>query len=218
MSTLRDLGNEHFKAGKYKEAEQLYTEAILGHSRADPKVFSNRALTRIRLQDWTGAEQDARKAIELHGPKNNAAMKSHYYLAQALLAMRHVGEALEEAKYAYSICLQTNDPSSETLSQFILRTKQAQWQTRETARLREMNDTLATVEGLLEDKLEKDIADLERAFLNSEIGETSRNEDRSLLEKEAEERRRNIRNALRDTEKPETVERVRYTADGVAPS
>jgi hypothetical protein len=27
MSALRDLGNEHFKAGKFKEAEQLYTEA-----------------------------------------------------------------------------------------------------------------------------------------------------------------------------------------------
>lgn len=27
MSTLRDLGNEHFKAGQFKEAEQLYTEA-----------------------------------------------------------------------------------------------------------------------------------------------------------------------------------------------
>lgn len=82
-------------------------------------------------------------------------MKSRYYLAQALLAMRHVGEALEEAKEAYRICLQTNDSSSDILSQFILRTKQAQWQSRETARLREMNDTLAMVEGMLEDKLEK---------------------------------------------------------------
>ena len=27
MSALKDLGNEHFKAGKFKEAEQLYTEA-----------------------------------------------------------------------------------------------------------------------------------------------------------------------------------------------
>lgn len=136
-------------------------------------------------------------------------MKSHYYLAQALLAMRHVGEALDEAKYAYSICLQTNDASSETLSQFILRTKQAQWQSRETARLREMNDTLATVEGLLEDKLEKDIAELDQAFLSGEIGETSRNEDRTLLEKEAEERRRNVRAAFKDPEKAETAERVR---------
>ena len=27
MSALKDLGNEHFRAGKFKEAEQLYTEA-----------------------------------------------------------------------------------------------------------------------------------------------------------------------------------------------
>ena len=135
-------------------------------------------------------------------------MKSHYYLAQALLAMRHVGEAIEEAKVAYSICLQTNDSSSDVLSQFILRTKQVQWQSRETARLREMNDTLATVEGLLEERLERDIAELDRQFANGELGETGRNEERTLLEREAEERRKNIRAAFQDPEKAETVERV----------
>jgi hypothetical protein len=34
MSTFKDLGNEHFKAGQFKEAEQLYTEAqvhLLSH-------------------------------------------------------------------------------------------------------------------------------------------------------------------------------------------
>jgi hypothetical protein len=25
---LKDLGNEHFRAGKYKEAEQLYSQAF----------------------------------------------------------------------------------------------------------------------------------------------------------------------------------------------
>jgi hypothetical protein len=29
MSSLRDLGNEHFKAGMYKEAETLYTQAYV---------------------------------------------------------------------------------------------------------------------------------------------------------------------------------------------
>lgn len=135
-------------------------------------------------------------------------MKSHYYLAQALLAMRHVGEALEEAQYAYAICLQTNDSSAEILSQFVLRTKQAQWQSRETARLREMNDTLATVERMLEDKLKRDIEELDQRFSQGEIGETGRNEERTILEKEAEERRKNIRIAFNDSSKPETAERV----------
>lgn len=165
-------------------------------------------MTRIRLQDWPGSEQDARKAIELYGPNNLNAMKSHYYLAQALLAMRHVGEALTEAKYAYTICLETRDSSSEILSTFILRTKQAQWQSRETARLREMNESLAAVEGMLEEKLEKDIAELEQQFEKGEIGEIGRNEERSQLEKEAEERRRNIRAAFKDPENADTAERV----------
>ena len=122
--------------------------------------------------------------------------------------MRHVGEALTEAKYAYSVCLKTNDSSSDILSQFILRTKQAQWQSRETARLREMNDTLATVEMMLEDRLKSDIEDLDLRFKDMEIGETGRDEERTQLEKEAEDRRKNVRAAFADKSKPETAERV----------
>jgi STIP1 homology and U-box containing protein 1 len=136
-------------------------------------------------------------------------MKSYYYLAQALLNLRKPVEALERAKYAYSICLQIHDSSSEVLSQFILKTKQAQWQSKETARLRELNQTLAVVEDLLDQQLEKDLADVEWRFAKQEIGETGRDEEKASLTKEAEDRRRIIRDAFRDPSKAETAERVR---------
>jgi STIP1 homology and U-box containing protein 1 len=88
-------------------------------------------------------------------------MKPYYNLAQALLGLKHPVEALETAKHAYKVCLEIKDSSSEVLSQFILRTKQVQWQSKETARLRELNETLATVEDLLQQQLDKDLADLE---------------------------------------------------------
>lgn len=182
--------------------------SILSYSRNDPKVFANRALTRIRLQDWPGAEVDARKAVELWGPKANTGMKSHYYLAQALLAQRHVSEALAESQLAYQMCLATGDSSAELLSQFVLRAKQAKWQAKETTRLREMNHTLAAVEDLLEKKLEEDLRELEGRFERQEIGQTGRDEERNGLEKETEDRRRVIREAFRDRDRPETQERV----------
>ncbi|KAG9780784.1 hypothetical protein KCU88_g3639, partial [Aureobasidium melanogenum] len=209
MSSFREQGNEHFKAGDYKGAEELYSQAIAEHSRSDPKVFANRALTRLKLQDWQGAESDARKAIELYGPKNNqAAMKSHYYLAQALLPQRHVGEALEEAKTAYAICLETKDSSAELISQFILKAKQAQWQAKETARLRQLNETLALVEDLLDQQLQRDIDSVEERYKKGEIGETGKREEIDDLQKEAESRRSIIRKAFQDPANPDSVERV----------
>lgn len=178
------------------------------HNSSDPKLFSNRALTRVKLQDWSGAEHDARKAIELYGPKNPNSMKSYYSLAQALLGLKHPVEALETAKHAYKICLEIKDSSSEVLSQFILRTKQAQWQSKETARLRELNDTLASVEDLLQQQLEKDLADVEERYMRQEIGEIGRNEEKTALEKEAEDRRSNVRQAFRNAQNEETAERV----------
>ena len=176
----------------------------------DPKLFTNRALTRIRLQDWEGAEYDSRKATDIYNlnKRENESMKSYFYLAQALSGLRHHAEALDHAKHAYKICLKIQDSSAEVLSQFILRTKQLIWQGRETARLRGLNETLAAVEDLLDQQLGRDLADLEYKFAKSEIGETGRDEEKAELEKEASERRQNVREIFKDPARAETVERV----------
>ena len=144
-------------------------------------------------------------------------MKAYYNLAQALLNQRHPQEALETAKHAYRICLEIKDSSAEVLSQFILRTKQAQWQAKETNRLRELNETLAVVEGLLDQQLERDLAGLDVRLSRREIGQIGFDEERQQLQTEANERRRNVREAMKDPERSETAERVvpDYLIDGI---
>jgi len=106
---------------------------------------------------------------------------------------------------------------SEVLSQFILKTKQGIWQSRETARLRELNNTLAVVEDLLDQQLNRDLAEVEDRFARGEVGETGKDEERAELIKEADERRRNVRVLFRDPTKSETAERVvpDYLIDGI---
>lgn len=135
-------------------------------------------------------------------------MKSHYYLAQALLPQRHVGEALSEAKTAYATCLETHDSSAELIGQFLLKAKQAQWQAKETARFRQLNDTTALVEDLLNQQLERDLKDVEDRFARQEVGDTGRREEENELQAEAETRRGNIRTAFQNSANPDTVERV----------
>lgn len=200
---LKEQGNEYFKAGQYKEAENYYGQAIAVRT-TDPKLFQNRALARIRLSDWRGAEYDSRKAIEL----DDKSMKAHFYLAQALLNLRHVGEAHSEALRAYQMCIQSNDASAETVGQVVLRAKQAVWQMKETQRLREMNDTLATVETVMEQQLARDLAEVASRFNRMEIGEMGRGEEIQQLQQEWEERRRNIRAAFEVEGRAETKERI----------
>ena len=199
---LKEQGNEYFKAGQYKEAEDFYGQAIAIRSN-DPKLFQNRALSRIRLSDWRGAERDSRKAIEL----DEKSMKAHFYLAQALINLRHVGEAHREALKAYQICIASSDTSAEVVGQTVLRAKQAVWQMKETERLREMNETLATIEVVMEQQLDRDLNDVEARFTKMEIGEMGRGEEAHMLRSEYEERRRNIRTAFEVDGRPETKER-----------
>ncbi|KAL9113005.1 MAG: hypothetical protein Q9227_002870 [Pyrenula ochraceoflavens] len=192
---LKELGNEHFKAGRYAEAEVLYSQAITQNS-TRPQLFSNRALTRLRLSNNLGAEDDAQKAIDLYGPKNPSAMKSYYFLAQAQLAVNHPMDALNNAKIAYGMCIEQKGKDVEAMSQFILRTKQEVWRRAETIRLRGADDTLKEIEELLEDRCGQELQAVQQRFENEEIGETGRDEEQEVIKKEAQERLNTVRQAF----------------------
>ncbi|CDO73832.1 hypothetical protein BN946_scf185015.g161 [Trametes cinnabarina] len=73
------LGTEKFKLGQYAEAESFYTAAILAlperHLLLVP-LYNNRALTRIKTGDHTGAIEDCTTVINLIGPSYHPAREA----------------------------------------------------------------------------------------------------------------------------------------------
>jgi len=69
-STHKTKGNEHFKLGRFTEAESSYSTAISilpsGHLHLIP-LYNNRAATRIKLGESNGAAQDSSAVIEIIG-------------------------------------------------------------------------------------------------------------------------------------------------------
>ncbi|PGG99743.1 hypothetical protein AJ79_08432 [Helicocarpus griseus UAMH5409] len=184
---LKARGNERFKEGDYSGAEDLYSQAIQKNSR-DPSFFNNRALVRIKQEHWEGAEHDARIAVDLYGPKATAAIKSNYFLSQALLGLQRPAEAYDVALAAYKASLETKNPNAEPLSKIILRAKQSIWAAKETARLRNQNETLKRLEELLQGDLEKDLSELRARLAAGEIGHIGYKEDEKELLDEAQKR------------------------------
>ena len=144
-------------------------------------------------------------------------MKPYFCRAQALIELRRPEAALEAAQIAYRICLTNKDNSSGSISQFILRTKQALWQGKETTRLRALDGTLKVVEEALEQQLRKDLDDLDSRFARQEIGEVGRDEEKASLRTEAADHRSNVRAMFKDPARAETAERVMpdYLVDGI---
>ncbi|CRG86821.1 STIP1 homology and U-box containing protein 1 [Talaromyces islandicus] len=205
---FKEKGNQLFKEADYAGAEEMYSQAIQKNPK-EPSFFTNRAVTRLRLEKWTGAEQDARAAITLHGgPKAAASLKSSLYLAQALLELQHPQEAYDIAVNAYSASLSAKSPQSENLSKIVLRAKQHIWAARETARLREMNSTLASIEQLIEADLKQSLDQLNLQLSNGEIGEIGFNEDQKALREEAAKKVQNVRDAFKSASGGEIQERV----------
>ena len=119
----------------------LYSKAIQQDS-LNAKFFTNRAMTRIKLEAWDGCIDDCIKAIELE--KNN--MKAYFYLAQAQLALRHPNEAYTSALTAYDECIKTSSSSAGSVSALVLQAKKQKWEVREKDRIRRRSPLLAELE------------------------------------------------------------------------
>lgn len=163
-----------YQNGDFQEAELLYSKAI----QKDPsnaKFFTNRAMTRIRLEAWDGCIDDCIKAIELE--KNN--MKAYFYLAQAQLALRHPNEAYTSALTAYEECIKTSNSSAGSVSALVLQAKKQKWEVRERDRIRRRSPLLAE----LEDNLGH-VAGYERHNITARIdrGEISQSEGAEEIE------------------------------------
>ncbi|RDW90787.1 putative U-box domain protein [Aspergillus mulundensis] len=222
---LKKQGDAAYKDGNYTEAENLYSQAITKNPR-EAAIFANRALTRTKLENWPGVEHDARVAIDLYGLKSPYSLKSCNYLAQALLHLQRPQEAYDVAIDAYraSLTVRNTDingkkiPSqTENLSKTVLRAKQQIWAAKETARLREMNQTLATTEQLVEADLNRALGDLQGQLDRGEIGQTGFLESQKELREDAEKNIQNVREAFRIASNGEVKERVvpDYLVDGI---
>lgn len=90
----------------------------------------------------------------------------------------------------------------------MLRAKQQIWAAKETARLREMNETLANVERLIEADLDRELSELQAKLDRGEIGQIGFVEDQKALREEAEKNIHNVREAFRISSNGEIQERV----------
>ncbi|KAL9603939.1 MAG: hypothetical protein Q9219_000877 [cf. Caloplaca sp. 3 TL-2023] len=142
-NALKEEGNRYFQDGDYKSAEVLYGKAIQQDS-LNPKLFTNRAMTRLRLQTWDSCIDDCIRCIDLD--RHN--MKAYYYLAQAQLALRHPNEALSSALTAYGECLKSDIFNSSTrhISQLVLQAKKEKWEAQERERIRRRSELLKELE------------------------------------------------------------------------
>lgn len=90
----------------------------------------------------------------------------------------------------------------------LLRAKKALWEARETARLHEMDETLKSLEELINADLACAQKELESQLEKMEIGEVGYREDLGALRADAQKKIEHIREAFRISSKGEIQERV----------
>lgn len=102
---IKLLANEAFKAHKYSQAIDLYSQALEINSE-NAVYWANRAFAHTKLEEYGSAIQDASKAVEID-PKYS---KGYYRRGAAYLAMGKFKEALKDFQQVKKIC--PNDPDA----------------------------------------------------------------------------------------------------------
>ena len=152
-------------------AEGLYGQAI----QKDPdnaKLFTNRAICRIRLQAWQNCMDDCMRAIGI----DDSSMKAWYYLAQAQINLHHPNEALSSALRAYEICIRILDSSAGAIAQLILRVKKEKWEAKEKERIRRRTALLDELETGLERMGKYESSNIKLSLRNGEISKAEAEE------------------------------------------
>lgn len=125
---------------------RLKLQQSIQNDPTNPKLFTNRAMARLKLQNWEDTINDCLKSIEL---EHGQSMKGFYYLAQAQLALKRPNEAYCSAITAYERCIETNDKSAGAVSALVLQAKKLKWEIMEKERVRGRSELLREAEEAL---------------------------------------------------------------------
>lgn len=114
----------------------------------DPKLYTNRAMARCKLQRWEDAIADCQTCLSL-SPEN---MKAVFYMAEAQLELKDFDEALQTAQQAYQLYSHSEDgiKSLGSVIKLVLRCKKERWEDKERRRLRERSDLERELTEMLE--------------------------------------------------------------------
>lgn len=148
-------GNEKFKEKDFEGAIADYTVAIIKNPN-DPKYYTNRALSYLKLSNLQNVVGDSSKAIELD-PLNT---KANFYLGQAYLGLggennNNIERALKSLKTAYELAYQDpsiSGPLTFEICQVFLKGKQAQWRIKDAKRRSDNLSLYAYLRGVVEEK------------------------------------------------------------------
>ncbi|KAL3118992.1 hypothetical protein niasHT_003775 [Heterodera trifolii] len=96
--TLKEKGNEFYQNEDFTSCIEVYTKAL--ELKPDDKlrliIYKNRAMAKLKTEDFEGAESDCNNALEL----NPSDPKSYYRRALAREKLDKIGSAFNDAKEA----------------------------------------------------------------------------------------------------------------------
>lgn len=159
---FKEEGNRHFMKRNYKEAIEMYSKAI---DKSPMSVYyTNRALCYFKLQQWSLAVDDCKKAVEL----DPHSVKGYFYLGQALCEQNHFDEAIVQLKRAHELSKELNENYGDEITRTIRNAKRRRWNFIEESRVKQETELHKYLNRLMLDDKQKQMAKVKSAKVDGE--------------------------------------------------
>jgi len=154
---FKEEGNRHFIKRNYKEAIEMYSKAI---DKSPMSVYyTNRALCYFKLQQWSLAMDDCKRAVEL----DPHSVKGYFYLGQALCEQNHFDEAIVHLKRAHELSKELNENYGDEITRTIRNVKRRRWNFIEESRVQQETELHKYLNRLMLDDKQKQISKVKSA-------------------------------------------------------
>lgn len=118
----RNAGNKLCSLHRYDDALICYAKAI-EKDPSEPIYYSNKALCHLKLQQWSLAEKECRKALEL----DSNLIKAHFFLGQTLAELGQFDGALKHLQLSYEFAKEKQLNYGDDIAYQIRLTKRRRW-------------------------------------------------------------------------------------------
>ncbi|VDP08924.1 unnamed protein product [Heligmosomoides polygyrus] len=169
---LKSDGNRFFQQGRYQEAIDAYSKAIIRNPHVST-YFTNRALCHMNLKAWSKAAEDCSKAAFLD--RNN--VKAYYFGGRAAIQLGNYNEAIRLITKAKELASSQKMNFGDEIHAQMRLARREKFRMEEEKRVKEEGELQIYLRKLIDEDVSRRIAELVSSESPASDGESKQESD-----------------------------------------
>jgi len=157
----KQKGNKLFQAGRFDEALECYSRAIIKNPN-EAIYFTNRAACQLRLNKWDLAAYDCRKALEL----DEQDLRANYHLGKILIHFEEYNEAVEVLTLVHDLIYNQKLSYGDDVAELLRKARSEKFRIQEERRIAQEIELQSYLNSLIDEDTDRKVQKIDEEIKN----------------------------------------------------